>query len=146
MNGIVLYKSRYGATQQYADWIAETLRLPVIDPERFDDRILAVCDFLLIGSSVYFGQLLIKDWLKKNEQYLKGKKLFLFIVYAPSPDGDKQDQIIQDNIPDAVRAAADIVFLPGRWITQTIFLMDGVKKENIEGLLMAVRSFVSRTA
>ena len=37
MNGLVLYRSRNGATRQYADWIGTALRLPVIDPERVDD-------------------------------------------------------------------------------------------------------------
>jgi len=167
MNGIVLYKSRYGATRQYADWIGADLRLPVIDPERIDEKLLAACDFLLIGTSVYNGDLLLKTWLRGSTHHLKDKKLFFFIVCAPSPDVNRHGQIIMDNIPsDLLRPTTDIFFLPGRWILRDLSLTDGralkekalteddpakkevlsqdndaVKKENIAGVLEAVRTF-----
>jgi len=166
MNGLVLYRSRYGATKQYADWIGAELRLPVIDPERIDEQLLTTCDFLLIGTSVYLGELLLKAWLKENISHLKHKKLFFFIVCAPAPDVSKHRQIIMDNIPSALlRPATDIFFLPGRWIlghlspTDDRVLRekaltesdpaqkkalsqdsDAVKKEHIAALLEAVRS------
>ncbi|MBN8856117.1 MAG: hypothetical protein BGO55_16365 [Sphingobacteriales bacterium 50-39] len=168
MNGLVLYKSRYGATRQYADWIATDLRLPVIDPERIDERLLAASDFLLIGTSVYNGDLLLKTWLRGNTHQLEQKKLFFFIVCAPSPDVSKHGQIIMDNIPGALlRPSTDVFFLPGRWIFSDLSPSDGralmekalaeddpakkavlsqdsdaVKKVNIAGVLEAVRSFV----
>jgi menaquinone-dependent protoporphyrinogen IX oxidase len=170
MNGLVLYKSRYGATRQYADWLGTDLKLPVIDPERMDDSLLAACDFLLIGASVYNGELLIKDWLDKNQHRLGNKKLFLFIVCAPTPDAGKHHQIILDNIPRSIWIAADIVFLPGRWILRDLSLVDSrtleekariendpakkdalsqdkdaVKKEHIAALLTTIRSFAVRT-
>ena len=167
MNGIVLYRSKYGATRQYADWIGADLRLPVIDPEMINDQLLAACDFLLIGTSVYLGDLLLKAWLKGNKHRLEHKKLFFFIVCAPTPDVSTHGQIIMDNIPgDLLRPSTDIVFLPGRWIFSQLSRTDGrvlkakaltetdpakkealsqdsdaVKKENIAELLEAVRSF-----
>jgi len=167
MNGIVLYKSRYGATRQYADWIAADLRLPVIDPERIDERLLTACDFLLIGTSVYNGELTLKAWLKENEHLLKHKKMLIFIVCAPSPDVSKHGQIIMDNVPGTLlRPSTDIFFLPGRWILGHLTPTDGralrekaltegdpakkevlsqdsdaVKKENIFEVLEAVRTF-----
>jgi len=148
MNGIVLYRSRYGATKQYADWIGTALRLPVIDPERVDEQLLATCDFLLIGTPIYTGELLLKAWLKENVLHLRHKKLFFFIVCAPSPDVSKHGQVIMDNLPSPLlRPSTDIFFLPGRWILDDPALKealskdsDGVKKENIGGLLEAVRS------
>ncbi|MDO6432707.1 flavodoxin domain-containing protein [Flavitalea sp. BT771] len=167
MNGLVLYRSRYGATRQYAEWIGTDLRLPVIDPDMLNDQLLAGCDFLVIGTSVYLGDLLLKAWLKGNKHRLEQKKLFFFIVCAPSPDASGHGQIIMDNIPgDLLRPSTDIVFLPGRWIFRQLSPTDGrvlkekalaetdpakkaalsqdsdaVKKEHIAGLLDAVRSF-----
>ncbi len=164
MNGVVVYNSRYGATQQYAEWIGAGLKIPVIDPERLDDRVLAACDFLLIGTSVYIGKMLIKDWLRKNEQHLRNKKLFVFVVCSAYSDVEKQQQIVKDNIPEGIRASSDIFFLPGRLSIKNLSLMDGlalklgarlekdplkkeameqdsdaVKKENLDGLLGAVK-------
>jgi hypothetical protein len=167
MNGIVLYRSRYGATKQYADWIGGALRLPVIDPERMDERLLATCDFLVIGAPVYIGEVLLKTWLCMYEDQLKHKKLFFFIVCAPSPDASKYRQIMVDNIPGAfLRPSTDIFFLPGRWILGNLSPTDdrvlrekalaeedpakraalsqdsdAVRKENNADLLAAVRVF-----
>jgi len=138
MNGLVLYKSKYGATRQYADWIGSDLKLPVIDPERMDDKLLTACAFLLIGASVYNGELLLKDWLNNNQQRLSDKRLFLFIVCAPSRDVGSHHQVIIDNIPRSIWTAADIVFLPGRLDNE-----DAVKKEHTAPLLKTVRSFAS---
>ena len=77
MNGLVLYRSRYGATKQYADWIGAELRLPVIDPERVDEQLLTTCDFLLIGTSVYLGELLLKI---RRDMFVRGYLLSLSLV------------------------------------------------------------------
>lgn len=172
MNGIVIYKGRYGATRQYADWIGADLRLPVIDPERIDEKLLAACDFLLIGTSVYNGDLLLKTWLRGNEHHLQHKKLFFFIVCAPSPDVSRHGQVIRDNVPGALlRPATDIFFLPGRWILGNLSPSDrralkekalteddparrevlsqdsdAVGKESIAGVLEAVRTFAGFAA
>ncbi|MBS1660349.1 MAG: hypothetical protein JST68_04790 [Bacteroidetes bacterium] len=134
MNGIMLYRSRYGATKQYAEWIGDDLQLPVIDPEMIDMRLLATCNFLLIGTSVYNGELLLKDWLQENEHLLKHKKLFFFIVCAPNPDESKHHQIIAGNIPsELLRSSTNIAFLPGR-----LEEIDAVRRDNIADLVRTV--------
>lgn len=151
MNGVVLYRSRYGATRQYADWIGAELRLPVVDPERVDEKLLEACDFLLVGTSVYHGELLLKAWLKASEHLLIQKKLVFFIVCAPSPDVSKQGPTIMDNIPGTLlRPSTDIFFLPGRWMVEQhgrneAYLQDcdGVRTENLAGLLDCVRACLS---
>ena len=30
MKGIIIYKSKYGATKQYADWLGELLHIPSV--------------------------------------------------------------------------------------------------------------------
>jgi len=166
INGIVIYKSRYGATQQYGEWIANELRLPVVTPERLDDRILTACDFLIIGAPVYMGKILLKDWLKHEVKNLRNKKLFFFIVCAPTSETAQQKEIIKDNIPMALMACSEITFLPGRTIIKDLSTVDGlmlkigsrlekdpakkaamshdidaVKKENITELLKDVKAF-----
>lgn len=113
--GAVLYKSKYGATRQYAEWISQRLGLPAIDLESIHPAQLISYDFLIIGSSVYMGKTLIKDWMKVHKTVLRNKKLFLFVVSAtPSSEREKQQQIVQDNVPEGLVPADHIFFLPGR--------------------------------
>jgi len=169
LNGVVVFKSRYGATQQYAEWIREELRIPLIDPERLDDRVVAVCDFVVIGTPVYRGKMLIADWLAQNQQRLRGRRLFLFIVCTHFEDREQQMRMLRDNIPDGMLASFDAWFLAGRVIvgdlseTDVLYLNladltaeervkkdnatrtgDLVREGNILPLVEKVRSFADR--
>ncbi len=53
MNGAIFFSSRYGSTEQYANWIGEATGLPVFhvddanaDPTKYD--------FLILGSALIF--------------------------------------------------------------------------------------------
>lgn len=41
MNGVILYKSKYGATKKYANWLSEETRFPMIETTKAKiDKIL----------------------------------------------------------------------------------------------------------
>ena len=125
MKGAIIYQSRYGATQQYAGWIGSQLHLPVFNLCNISAEQLEQYDYLLIGTSVYIGKMLIKDWLKHHAATLQYKKLFLFVVCAtPSSERQKQLQIVKDNVPDDLIAAEEIFFLPGRLKIHELTLVD----------------------
>lgn len=69
MKGVVVYKTKYGATSQYAQWISKDLNLPFFEIDELDDGQLDNNGYIIIGSSVYVGKLLIEKWLKNNLNY-----------------------------------------------------------------------------
>jgi hypothetical protein len=155
-DGVIVYKSRYGTTQQYAEWIKKKLRMPRIDPERLDASILAACDFLVIGTPVYQGEMLIRDWLWLNQPRLSTKRLFFFIVCLHFTDAEKRRQMIADNIPGSLLADCEFYFLPGRVIVETLSAEDArlldaqaspplthVTEERIRPLVESVRAAFS---
>lgn len=168
MEGIVLYKSKYGSTSDYAYWLGDSLGLYVVDIDK-NNSDLSVFDFIIMGAPVYMGKLLIKEWLLKNQTWLQHKNLFIFIVCATSPEqGDKQRLIIKDNIPPALEKTSSIHFLAGRlvikklswkdrWIIRFSALLekdpvktkailrgiDGVKKENLHGIITQVQAYLT---
>jgi menaquinone-dependent protoporphyrinogen IX oxidase len=168
MKGILLYKGKYGATRQYANWIGEELQWPVfpsdeLQPEKLDDA-----DIIVIGSSVYAGRLLLNSWLKQHASQLINKKLLLFIVCAtPADKTDVLNQIAKLNIPPVLREQCNVFFLRGRvvikdlsWGDKLMLKMaswgtkdpvekramvqgfDAVKKENIIPLVKAVKAML----
>jgi menaquinone-dependent protoporphyrinogen IX oxidase len=115
MKGVIIYKGKYGATQQYATWLGEALALPVVDLSNAGPEIIAQFDYLLLGASVYIGKTEHKDWLEQNEAALKGKKLFYFIVCGtPQSEKQKLEQIIEKNIPPSLLQPSSVWFLGGR--------------------------------
>lgn len=165
--GVVVYESKYGATRQYAEWLGDKLKLPVIMGAEIKADQLNSCDFLLIGTPVYTGKFRIKNWMKKNVKILINKKLFLFIVNATAPgEQAKRNQFIQDNVPAEIRQYSEVYFLPGRLIHKNLTFfdrlmlkmaektikdpekrkaiqsdLDGIKKDNLVPLIKAVNDF-----
>src|SRR4030095_4038929 len=104
MKGIIIYKGKYGATHQYAQWLGSTLRLPAIMADNITGENLSTYDFVVIGSSVYIGRLLIKYWLRQNLVSIQNKKIFLFIVCGTAPgEIDKLKKIARENIPEEIK-------------------------------------------
>jgi len=169
MKGIIIYKGRYGATRQYAGWIAEELGVPVMTFDAVSDQEIASTRFVIICSSVYVGRLLIHDWIKKHAVILQNKKLYLAVVCGtPSSEKARQKKILEDNIDRPILRLCDSFFLPGRLVIGKLsrkdrFILklgaffekdpvkraamthnvDGVKKENIDALVRKVRDYTS---
>jgi|SRR5579872_7425630 len=125
MKGIIIYQGKYGATQQYAQWLSDSLRLSFIEASAVTSVQLADHDLVILGSSVYVGKLVIAKWLKRNIDTLARKKILLFIVCG-TPAGDKREQnkIIENNLDPPIRNIADVFFLPGRCVVSKLSWMD----------------------
>ena len=166
MNGIVIYKSKYGATARYAQWVSAELKLPYFGIDEIDSGDLNEYDFAVLGTSVYMGKMLIKKWLKNNLKGLGNKKIYLFVVCGtPLEQKDKLNSYITASVPEEIRNKCDIFFLPGKLKKEELSWMDlvalkmgaraakssevkkamltdynKVKKENLAELIVAVNS------
>jgi menaquinone-dependent protoporphyrinogen IX oxidase len=167
MKGIIIYKGKYGATLQYAEWLGEDLRLPVRTAEHIKEAQLNQYDFLLIGSSVYIGKLQIRKWLERNRTFLRNKKIFMFqVAGTPPSEKEKRQTYNRSSIPEAIINSCEFYFLPGKMVVKKLswkdrFMLklgarstkdpaakkamltdyDDVRKENIEQLVNRVREF-----
>lgn len=118
----------------------------MIDPDRLDHQILSMCDFLVIGTPVYNGNMLISDWLRQNEHRLRGTRLFFFIVCTYYADLEKQQIMIRDNIPSGLLPSCAIWFLPGRdpeVESIAALTADLVQEKVLVPLLGTVRAFAA---
>ena len=52
MNGLILYKSKYGETKQYAEWLGEETGFPIIESDKFNIAKLKHFDTIIICSNV----------------------------------------------------------------------------------------------
>jgi menaquinone-dependent protoporphyrinogen IX oxidase len=168
MNGGIVYKSKYGSTAQYAQWLSAELHLPMLDIDKVCAESVTLHDFFVIGSPVYIGKLMVKDWLQKHSDILQGKTIFLFIVCGtPAKETEKRNSIVKENVPPELLNQTVVFFLEGRMIRKNLSFLDGlmlkmgaffqkdpaarkhmltdfdgVRKENIAALLNAIRYFM----
>ena len=119
MKLLVLYKTKYGSTEQYAKWIAEEVNADLSDVESFNANSLDDYDTIIIGSPTYMGQIKMKDFLEQNWEILKNKNIYLFNVGMfpwEHPDSKKSFEMIPEYIRDKIGFSK----LPGRLDTNKL--------------------------
>ena len=98
MTGAIFYSSKYGSTEQYANWIGKATGLPVfnvkdanINPTKYD--------FLILGSPIIYYKLSIRKWVKRHLLSIDSKPIIFFSV-SGAPAGPKLDGWIADSLPE----------------------------------------------
>ena len=86
--GIVLYRSKYGATKKYADWLVEKTDFDCMETSKATvDAVMPYGTVALCGG-IYASGIAGVSFLKKHIRDLKGKKIAVFCVGA-SPYDEK---------------------------------------------------------
>jgi menaquinone-dependent protoporphyrinogen IX oxidase len=171
MSGIIVYKGKYGATSQYAHWLADDLDLPLSEATFENQQILDYCQYVILGTSVYVGKLQLAKWIRQHREMLAKKKIFLFIVCAtPATEADKLNAILKKNIPPDLLRNTQAFFLRGRMKKKDLsafdrFVLkmgaslvkdpierrnmltdfDEVRKENLTDLIRAIQKHIGGT-
>ena len=80
MNGIIIYKSKYGTTKKYAEWLSEETGFECIDASKVKIADLNDYDTIVFGGSVYASKILIGDFAEKCMKTIFDKKVIMFCV------------------------------------------------------------------
>ena len=78
MNAIVIYKSKYGSTMQYAKWIADALGCECFDAKDIKADELLKYDAIVYGGGLYAEFINGAHLITKNIETLKDKKIAVF--------------------------------------------------------------------
>ncbi|MBQ9915092.1 MAG: flavodoxin [Clostridia bacterium] len=78
MNAVVIYKSKYGSTKTYAEWIGEELSCPVLEAKKVSVNMLADYDTIIYGGGLYAENISGVTLITKNLDKLQGKKIAVF--------------------------------------------------------------------
>lgn len=104
MKGIIIYKSKYGAAKQYAQWFGEGMGFEVVSLNDMKGKNVKEYDCFVVGSSIYMGRSKAAKWVRDNWEGIKDKKVFFFSVGDTNPDNEKEvGEIWKVNLPDEIR-------------------------------------------
>lgn len=110
MKNIVLYKSRYGNTFQYATWIAEDLGWELRDFSEFRKEEIDDYQNIIFGSGVYMGKM---NQIKKVLEWFKGKPIIIFACAGNHNVEKDIDVIKKNNFTSEQLAFHQFFYLPG---------------------------------
>ncbi|NLA52964.1 MAG: flavodoxin [Clostridiales bacterium] len=94
----VVYKSKYGSTKKYAQWIAEECQADLFDVSEAGAEKLKGYDTIVYGGAIYASGISGVSVITKNYERLKDKKIIVFTVgIAAVNDEESFLSIIEKN-------------------------------------------------
>jgi menaquinone-dependent protoporphyrinogen IX oxidase len=162
MNGIIVYRSTYGSTKQYAEWIHEETGFPLYD--QWDTKIpWGTTGMVVIGCPIIANKPSLAGWIRKNRSRLKGKEVLLFTTSGADPTIAPVREWIETAFPAELRSSIRFFPLAGRFdfrrlsgfhklvlrLAACVFRdegirnqiehpVDGVARENLQELLQRI--------
>ncbi|MBO1306639.1 flavodoxin [Enterococcus sp. 669A] len=128
----VIYGSHYGTTEQYAEWIAESLEAPVFEASKVSKEQLENFELIIFGGGLYASGIKGFKLLKEHS----GKNLVLFTVGLADPQVTNYQPVLQHNLSDEQLQHAKIFHLRGGIdysnLSKMHRIMMTVKKKDVE--------------
>ncbi len=121
--GIILYKSKYGATKKYADWLAEATGFENVETDKANISQVKEYDVIILGGGIYASGIAGLSFLKKHIEQLKNKQVIVFCDGA-SPYDEKAFQTaknhnMKDNLKDI-----PLFYCRGMWNPKAMGFVD----------------------
>ncbi len=120
---IVMYQSKYGSTQKYAAWLAESLSCEMVEITKVSVDNLKHYDVIVLGGGIYASGVAGISFLKKNYKALKEKKIVTFAVGA-SPYDEEAMQAIKERNYKNISAEVPCFYCRGAWHEESMSLKD----------------------
>lgn len=110
MNNIaVVYKSKYGATKQYAQWIAEDLGAKLFESRTVSSVDLQKYNLVIYGGGLYASGIAGVDLVIKNPI----QNRIIFTVGLANPETTDYTEILEKNIPPELLGKVKLFHLRG---------------------------------
>ncbi len=109
MNAIVVYRTKYGSTKNYADWIGEELNCKVVDAGEITINELEKYDTIIYGGGLYAEVINGVSLITKNIDKLKKKRIAVYTTgITPLDCREYYDKLVveknfRSGIPDCVK-------------------------------------------
>lgn len=97
MRGIIVYKSRYGSTAEYAQWVHNETGFDICDINRCPKDISSY-DTVVLGSYIRAGRMVLARWMRNHWQSLQQKTVILMLVNVTA-DPEIQAKIVPQSLP-----------------------------------------------
>lgn len=101
--GIILYRSKYGATKKYADWLCEATDFDVAKTAKADIKQIEPYETVILCGGIYASGIAGLSFLKKNYDRLQSKKIAVFCVGASPYDPAAFEAIKAHNLKEDLK-------------------------------------------
>ena len=97
---VIIYKSKYGATKKYATWLSERINGDLIEYAQTEQVNLENYDSIVIAGGIHASGIAGVDFLKKNYEKIKDKKIAVFANGAGIYNEEELKKLKDDNLKE----------------------------------------------
>lgn len=118
MKTIVIYKTKYGSTRTYAEWIAEELGCDAVDAKSVKASDLAEYDTIVYGGGLYAEVINGVTLITKNIDKLRDKKILIYTTGITPPEYREyyDKYVIERNFKQGVPENITLYNYPGKMV------------------------------
>ncbi len=113
MKAVVLYRSIYGFTKIYAQWIAEELGTDLLDGREIEPQALIGFNLIIFGGSLDNGRINGIDIIKHNFAALAGKRIIIFATGGAQAREGITGEILAANFSEKQQKLLRLFYLRG---------------------------------
>ena len=139
MNTVIIYRSFFGTTKRYAEWLHEEIESDIYKHNQIDKQSLLKYDLVILCAGTYAGWISLGGYLKKHWNVLKCRKVILLVIGA-APVNNPQSIRSYEKIPEQIREGIRYFKLLGKIGSREA---DKVKKENLAPVTDYIKSVTS---
>lgn len=121
---VVIYKGKYGTTEQYARWIAEELQCDLFEADRFLARDFKKYDNIIYGGALQAGGIKGFELIRKNRMKIMDKKIVIFAVGLNTDSKENRIQVRDINFNKYVLSGMTLYYCKGAFDPSRIKGMD----------------------
>ena len=125
MKAVVIYKTKYGSTKKYAEWIAEELGCDIFDSKDIKADKLKDYDTIIYGGGLYAEVIAGVSLITKNINTLDTKKLIVYTTgITPIDCREYYDKmVIEKNFNPEIREKIKVYNFPGKMVLSELSLV-----------------------
>lgn len=110
---VVIYKSKYGSTKRYAEWIAKEVKADLFESSQIGFRDLKKYDTIVFGGSLYAVGIIGIELIKENFKDLGDRKIIVFSVGASPARKEVLKHVLDHNFTDEMKQKIQYFHLRG---------------------------------
>ncbi len=139
MNAIVVYKTKYGSTKTYAQWIGEALNCKVADAKDITIDELENYDTIIYGGGLYAETINGLGLITKNIERLNNKKIAVYSTgITPLDCRDYYDKLVlEKNFKNGVPACIKIFNFTGKMLMEELSLVHRTALKTLKKIMSA---------
>lgn len=120
MKGLVIYCGNYGSTERYGNWIGSELNTDVKYYKKVNDADIQAADYIVMGSCVMAGKMVIAKWIADKEALLDGKPLFVYSTSGAKPGDKDLEGVFERSLPQSLIAKSKTYNFGGKMDFQNL--------------------------